>query len=70
MSECPIDYKPFSYGRYVDDTFLFSSELHVTKFSNYMNSRHRNIKFTVECEENNSLEDYQTCRKETSQSWG
>ena len=56
MSECPIDYKPFSYRRYVDDTFLlFSSELHVTKFLNYINSKHRNIKFTVEREENNSL---------------
>ena len=56
MSDCPIDYKPFSYRRYVDDTFLlFSSELHVTKFLNYMNSKHRNIKFTVELEENNSL---------------
>ena len=56
MSDCPIDYKPISYRRYVDDTFLlFSSELHVTKFLNYMNSKHRNIKFTVEREENNSL---------------
>ena len=35
-----------SYRRYVDDAFLlFSSELHVTKFLNYMNSKHRNIKF-------------------------
>ena len=56
MSDCPIDYKPITYRRYVDDTFLlFSSELHVTKFLNYMNSKHRNIKFTVEREENNSL---------------
>ena len=56
MSDCPIDYKPITYRRYVDNTFLlFSSELHVTKFLNYMNSKHRNIKFTVEREENNSL---------------
>ena len=55
-SDCPIDYKPISYRRYVDDTFLlFSSELQVTKFLNYMNSKHRNIKFTVEREENNAL---------------
>ena len=33
---------------------LFSSKLYVTKFLNYMNSKHRNIKFTVEREENNS----------------
>ena len=51
MSDCPIHYKPISYRRYVDNTFLlFSSELHVTKFLNYMNSKHRNIKFTVERE--------------------
>ena len=37
MSDCPIDDKPFSYRRYVYNTFLlFSSELHVTKFSNYI----------------------------------
>ena len=49
MSDCTIDYKPISYRRYVHDTFLlFSSELQVTKFLNYMNSIHRNIKFTVE----------------------
>ena len=49
MSDCTIDYKPISYRRYVHDTFLlFSSELQVTKFLNYMNSKHRNIKFTVE----------------------
>ena len=56
MSDCPIDYKPISYRRYVDDTFLlFSSELHVTKFLNYMNSKHQNIKFTVEREKDKSI---------------
>ena len=56
ISDCPIGYKPISYRRYVDDAFLlFSSELHVIKFLNYMNSKHGNIKFTVEREENDSL---------------
>ena len=56
ISDCPIYYKPISYRRYVDDTFLlFSSELHVIKFLNYMNFKLRKIKFTVEREENNSL---------------
>ena len=56
ISDCPRDYKPISYRRYVGDALLlFSSELHVTKFLNYMNSKHRNIKFTVEREENDSL---------------
>ena len=32
MPDCPINYKPISYRKYVDHTFLFfSSELHVTK---------------------------------------
>ena len=54
--DCPIDYKHISCRRFVDDTFLlFSSELHITKFLNYMNSKHRNIKLTVEREENNSI---------------
>ena len=56
MSDCPIDYKPISYRRYVDDTILFfSSELQVNKFLNFMNSKHQNINFTVERKENNSL---------------
>ena len=56
MSDFPIDYKPILYRRYVDDTsLLLSSELHVTKFLNYINSKHRNIKFTFEREESNSL---------------
>ena len=44
MSDCPIDYKPISYRRYVGDTFLLSSsELNVANLLNYMNSKHRNI---------------------------
>ena len=52
MSDCPIDYKLVSYTRYLDDTF--SSDLHVTKFLNYMNSKHRNINLLSRVE-NNSL---------------
>ena len=41
MSHYHIDYKPNSYRRHVDDTFLlFPSELHVAEILNYM---HRNI---------------------------
>ena len=51
-----IDYKPISYKKYIDNSFLsFLSELQVTKISRYMNSKHRTIFFTVEREENNSL---------------
>ena len=41
LSDCPMDYKPISYRRYVDDTLLlFSSKLHVIKFLNYINPKH------------------------------
>ena len=41
LSDCPIDYKPISYRRYVDDTLLlFSTKLHVIKFLNYINPKH------------------------------
>ena len=56
ISDWPIDYKSFSYRRYVGDTFLlFSFELYVTKCLNYMSSKHGNIRFTVERKEKNSL---------------
>ena len=41
MSDCPIDYKPISYRKYVNNTF--SSELHVTKFLNYMGSKYETL---------------------------
>ena len=41
MSDCPIDYKPISYRRYVDDVFLlFLSELWVTEYLNCTNPKH------------------------------
>ena len=40
----------------MDDTFLlFSSIDHVKKFHKYINSRHKNMTFTYEIENNNSL---------------
>ena len=56
LNDCPVQFKPQYYRRYVDDVFLmFESRSQVLKFLRYMNSRHRNIKFTVEEEENGSL---------------
>lgn len=56
MFDWPIDYKPISYKNYIDDSFLlFLSELQVTKFSRYTNSKHGTIFFTVKLEVNNSL---------------
>ena len=56
MDECPVEFKPIMYKRYVDDTFLlFKSPDHVPKFLSYLNSRHGNIKFTSEIEEDGNL---------------
>lgn len=56
LKECPAQFKPKFYRRYVDDVFLlFDSRDHVKKFLRYLNSRHANIKFTYEEEENDTL---------------
>ena len=56
LSECPNTFKPLLYKRYVDDCFLlFDNANHVTQFLDYLNSKHKNIKFTYELEENGSL---------------
>ena len=55
-NNCPSDFKPIFYRRYVDDTFiLFRDPFHVAKFLDYLNSQHSCIKFTVDIENNNQL---------------
>ena len=47
---------PLNYNRYVDDCFLiFCTKAQCDVFFNYLNSRHPNIKFTKEVENDNSL---------------
>ena len=56
LRNCPEEFKPINYIRYVDDTFvLFWDESHVDKFQKYLNEQHPNIKFTVEKEQDNVL---------------
>ena len=56
LNNCPKQFSPIFYRRYIDDTFvLFSSKDHVKKFHEYLNSRHKNMSFTYEIEENNKL---------------
>ena len=44
------------YKRCVDDIFvLFNSKEHLKLFVNYMNSKHRNVKFTLETEDSNNF---------------
>ena len=56
LNECPDEFKPVYYRRYVDDIFvLFRSTVHLEKFQNYLNFKHRNIRLTCEKEHNNSM---------------
>ena len=54
LSQCPPQFKPVFYRRYMDDTFLlFTDPSHILPFLDYLNSQHPNIKFTCEIEQNN-----------------
>ena len=56
LENCPVSFKPILYKRYVDDCFLaFKRRDHAELFLNYLNQQHRNIKFTMEEEENNKI---------------
>ena len=56
LADCPHTFKPMFYRRYVDDCFLiFQSKEQVTPFLDYLNSKHPNIQFTRELENNGSL---------------
>ena len=56
LNDCPVQFKPKFFRRYVDDVFLlFDNRDQVKKFLRYMNSRHRNIRFTYEEEQNDTL---------------
>ena len=55
-TNCPTNYKPTFYRRFVADTFCtFELRTQVECFLNYLNRQHPNIKFRHELEENNSL---------------
>ena len=56
LDNCPVEYKPVIYRRFVDDAFLlFRSKDHIEKFRLYLNCQHPNIKFTSKIEQNNSI---------------
>ena len=56
LDDCPVEYRPAVYKRYVDDTFLlFKDFAQIDQFLNFINSRHPNLNFTREVEENRSL---------------
>ena len=51
-----LDFYPYQYFRYVDDTLcFFSSPEHVERFLNHINEFHESIHFTVERSTNNAI---------------
>ena len=47
LNDCPDEFTPVYYKRYVDDTFvLFRSLHHLQIFNEYLNTKHADIKFT------------------------
>ena len=51
LKQCPKEFEPVFYRRYVDDIFvLFGSAEHLSKFRNYFDTCHRNMSFYVEQE--------------------
>ena len=48
LGNCPLQFKLKFCCRYVDDMFLILEKNHVIEFLKYMNTRHGNVKFTVE----------------------
>ena len=56
LSNCPPDFKPLLYRRYIDDTFcIFENNSQAQCFLQYLNCQHPNISFTHESEDSKSL---------------
>ena len=56
LRDCPNDFKPVFYRRYVDDiSALFSYPDHADKFKEYLSSKHPNINFSIEKEKDSCL---------------
>ena len=56
LRDCPNDLKSVFYRHYIDDIFVwFSSPDHAYKFMEYLSSKHPNIKFSIEIEEDGRL---------------
>ena len=56
LNDCPNNFKPVFYKRYVDDIFvLFKKSEHLQLFVNYMNSKHKNILFSYETEKDGPM---------------
>ena len=55
-NNCPLEFKPVLFRKYIDDTFLlFINISHIDQFLNYINSQHSCLQFTSEIETNSML---------------
>ena len=53
LENCPLEFEPFVYRRYLDDTLLlFRSRKHFKKLPEYFSCQHSSTKFTFEVKEN------------------
>ena len=56
LDSCPIEFKSKLYKSYIDHIFVvFQSRDHIKKFVDCMNTKHLNIHFTFEIEDQNSF---------------
>ena len=56
LRDCPAEFKPMFYRRYVDDTFMvFKDSSHIPLFLDYLNNKHQNIKFASEVETDSTI---------------
>ena len=62
LNSCPKQFKPTYYRRYVDDIFcLFENAQQVNKFQRFLNSKHINMNFSKEIENNSCLSFLDIC---------
>ena len=56
LEQCPNEFQPVFYRRYVDDIFvLFKSAEHLSKFRDYFNTCHQSMSFSIEQEKDGKL---------------
>ena len=70
LKDCPPQFKPSFYKRYVDDIFiLFENSNQVNEFDKYLNSRHSNMNFSKEQDSSISLLDILISRNQNRNSF-
>ena len=56
LQNCPSDFKPYYYRRYVDNIFvLLTSPEHLEAFRNFLDGRRADMSFTIENEKQNRM---------------